>query len=129
MSVSPPGPNNAKIRSPIAVAILSVVTLGIYVIVWWYFINREMADYGLAHNTNELGDNPAMSTLALFPGSLLVLPGLWTTVTTFQRIQTAQNLTRKAPINGWLGLALTSCSSLRSSGTCKAGSIRLGSRL
>jgi hypothetical protein len=106
MSVPSPSPTNAKTRSPLAVAILSVITLGIYVIFWWYFINREMADYGRAQNTTELGDNPAMSTLALFPGGLVVIPAVWTTVTTFQRIQTAQRMTRKTPINGWLGLVL-----------------------
>ena len=42
----------AKVRSPVAVAILSVITLGIYLIFWWYFINREMADYGRAIGTN-----------------------------------------------------------------------------
>jgi len=98
--------SSGKIRSPILVAILSIVTLGIYVLFWWYFINREMADYGKAHNTNELGDNPAKSTLALFPGGLIVVPAIWTTVTTFQRIQAAQKMTRKAPINGWLGFVL-----------------------
>ena len=106
MSVSSPSPTNAKTRSPLAVAILSVITLGIYVIFWWYFINREMADYGRAQNTTELGDNPAMSTLALFPGGLVVIPAVWTTVTTFQRIQAAQRLTSRTPINGWLGLVL-----------------------
>jgi hypothetical protein len=82
------------------------VTLGIYLLFWWYFVNREMADYGRARGTNELGDNPTKSTLALFPGVLLVVPALWTTVTTFQRIQAAQRLNGQASINGWLGLVL-----------------------
>jgi hypothetical protein len=106
VSTSESPARNAKIRSPLAVAIFSVITLGIYVVFWWYFINRELADYGRARNTNELGDNPAMSTLALFPGALIVIPALWTTVTTFQRVQAAQRLTGKTPINGWLGLVL-----------------------
>jgi hypothetical protein len=38
----------AKIRNPIVVAILAVVTLGIYQLFWWYFANRELADYGRA---------------------------------------------------------------------------------
>ena len=58
----------AKIRSPIAVVIFSIITLGIYQVFWWYYVNREMADYGRARGTSELGDNPAKSTLALFPG-------------------------------------------------------------
>ena len=96
----------AKIRGPIAVAILSVITFGIYIVYWWYSVNRELADYGRARNTNELGDNPTMSTLAVFPGVLAVIPALWTGVTTFQRVQAAQRIHGKTPINGWLGLIL-----------------------
>ncbi|HET9214071.1 MAG TPA: DUF4234 domain-containing protein [Gaiellaceae bacterium] len=98
--------STAKVRNPIAVAVLVVVTLGIYLVVWWYFINRELADYGRAKGTDELGDNPTLSTLALFPGALVIVPALWTTVTTFQRVQAAQRLTGESPINGWLGLVL-----------------------
>jgi hypothetical protein len=126
MSVSPtPGPATApaspqqlsgnvqvapgvtvKIRSPIAVAIFGIITLGIYIIFWWYYVNREMADYGRAQGTDELGDSPGKSTLALFPGALIVVPALWTTVTTFQRIQAVERMKGKTPINGWLGLVL-----------------------
>jgi Domain of unknown function (DUF4234) len=95
-----------KIRSPIAVAIFGIITLGIYIIFWWYYVNREMADYGRAQGTDELGDSPGKSTLALFPGALIVVPALWTTVTTFQRIQAAERMKGKSPINGWLGLVL-----------------------
>jgi Domain of unknown function (DUF4234) len=98
--------STAKIRGPIAVAILTIVTLGIYLLFWWYFVNREMADYGRARGTNELGDSPTKSLLALFPGALIVVPALWTTVTTFQRIQAAQRLNKQTPINGWLGFVL-----------------------
>ena len=98
--------STAKVRGPITVAVLSIVTLGIYVLFWWYFINREMADYGRARSTEELGDSPATSVLALFPGGIVVVPAVWTTVTTFQRIQTAQRLNRQTPINGWLAFVL-----------------------
>ena len=98
--------STAKVRGPITVAVLSIVTLGIYVLFWWYFINREMADYGRARSTEELGDSPATSVLALFPGGIVVVPAVWTTVTTFQRIQTAQRLNGQTPINGWLAFVL-----------------------
>ena len=98
--------STAKVRNPIAVAVLAVITLAIYLVFWWYFINRELADLGRAKGTNELGDSPAKSTLALFPGALLIVPALWTTVTTFKRVQAAQRLTGQTPINGWLGLVL-----------------------
>ena len=99
--VGPPLPGNhvqlapgvvAKIRNPIAVVIFTIITLGIYQIFWWYYANREMADYGGSRGTKELGDNPTKSTLALFPGALVVVPAIWTTVTTFKRIQSAQRL-------------------------------------
>jgi hypothetical protein len=83
-----------------------VITLGIYVIFWWYYVNREMADLGRARGTEELGTSPGRSTLALFPGGLVIVPAIWTTVTTFKRIQAAQRLAGPQPINGWLGLVL-----------------------
>ena len=98
--------STAKIRNIIAVAVLSVITLGIYLVCWWYFVNRELADLGRARGTDELGDNPTKSTLALFPGALIVVPALWTTVTTFQRVQKAQSMVGQNPINGWIGLIL-----------------------
>jgi hypothetical protein len=96
----------AKIRGPIAVTIFTLITVGIYLIFWWYYVNKEMADYGRARNTEELGDSPAKSTLALFPGAFIIVPAIWTTVTTFQRVQAAQRLTGQTPVNGWLGLVL-----------------------
>jgi hypothetical protein len=97
---------SAKKRSPVAVAIVSIVTFGIYSLFWWYFVNREMADLGRAKGTNELGDSPVKSLLAIFPGALLIVPAIWTIVTTFRRVQAAQRLTGQTPINGWLGLVL-----------------------
>jgi uncharacterized protein DUF4234 len=96
----------AKIRNILAPALLPFVTFGIYLVVWWYKINRELADYGRAQGTQELGDNPTLSTLALFPGAILVVPAIWTTVTTFQRVQRAQRLAGQTPVNGWLALVL-----------------------
>lgn len=97
----------AKIRSPVAVAILTFVTVFIYLFFWWYFINREMADYGKQHGTTELGDNPTKSVLAISLGLLVIVPFVWTIVTTFKRLQALQRLTGDAqPINGWIGLIL-----------------------
>jgi Domain of unknown function (DUF4234) len=97
----------AKIRSPVAVAILTVVTLLIYLFFWWYFINREMADYGRLRGTSELGDSPTKSVLAISLGALVIVPAVWTIVTTFKRVQALQRLTGEAnPINGWIGLIL-----------------------
>lgn len=97
----------AKVRTPIAVPLLSLITLGIYGIFWWYFINREMADYGKRRGAPELGDSPGKSVLAISLGALVVVPAVWTTVTTFKRVQALQRLTGETqPINGWIGLIL-----------------------
>jgi hypothetical protein len=98
--------STAKIRNIVAVPVLIIVTIGIYLVCWWYFINRELADYGRALGVSDLGDSPTKSTLAIFPGALLIVPALWTTVTTFQRIQAAQRHAGVEPINGWIGLVL-----------------------
>jgi Domain of unknown function (DUF4234) len=49
-----------KIRSPWAVALLPIVTLGIYHLVWWYRINRELRDYGRAKGYDLV--SPALSS-------------------------------------------------------------------
>ena len=100
------GGKTAKIRSPVWVAILTFVTLLIYLFFWWYFVNRELADFGRSKGTSELGDSPGKSLLAITLGALIIVPAVWTTVTTFQRVQKAQRLAGQAPINGWLGLVL-----------------------
>ena len=97
----------AKIRNPVVVAILTFVTVLVYLFFWWYFINREMADYGKQRGTNELGDSPGKSVLAISLGLLIIVPAVWTIVTTFKRVQALQRMTGEAnPISGWIGLIL-----------------------
>jgi hypothetical protein len=97
----------AKIRSAVGVAVLTLVTLLIYLFFWWYFVNREMTDYGKRRGTAELGDSPGKSVLAITLGTLVVVPAVWTIVTTFKRVQALQRLTGETqPINGWIGLIL-----------------------
>jgi uncharacterized membrane protein len=97
----------AKIRSPWAPALLPFITLGIYAIFWYYYINREMADLGRAKGTDELGDSPAKSVLAVTLGALIIVPAVISVIHTAQRIQRAQRLTGVEPqLNGWLALVL-----------------------
>jgi hypothetical protein len=98
----------AKIRSPFAPALLPYVTFLIYAWVWYYKINREMADLGRARGTNELGDSPGKSLLAITLGCLLLfIPPILSTIHTAQRIQAAQRLTGVEPqLNGWLALVM-----------------------
>src|SRR3954454_13460584 len=97
----------AKIRSPWAPALLPWVTFFIYYFVWYYRINREMVDLGRAKGTDELGDSPGKSLLAITLGALIIVPAIVSIIHTFQRIQTAQRLSGIEPqANGWLGLVM-----------------------
>ena len=81
--------STAKLRNPLGTVALSIVTLGIYYLFWWYFINREMRDLGRARNA-DLGQNPTNSLLAMFPGWIIVVPALVTLWTTSGRIESSQ---------------------------------------
>jgi Domain of unknown function (DUF4234) len=81
--------STAKIRNPIGTVALSIITLGIYYLCWWYFINREMRDLGRARNV-DLGQNPTNSLLALFPGAIIIVPAIVTLWTTSGRIESSQ---------------------------------------
>jgi Domain of unknown function (DUF4234) len=100
--------STAKIRSPWAAALLPIVTLSIYFFVWYYKINREMADLGRARGkTDELGESPGKSLLAVTLGALIIVPAILSTIHTAQRIQRAQRLAGIEPqLNGWLALVL-----------------------
>jgi hypothetical protein len=100
--------STAKIRGPVAVAVLTLVTLGIYGIVWYYKVNREMADLGKATGrTEELGDSPGTSLLAVTLGALVIVPAIISIINTFKRVQALQRITGGGePLNGWLGLVL-----------------------
>jgi len=67
--------HRVKLRSPWAAALLPIVTLGVYHLVWWYRINRELRDFGRARGY-DLGQSPTKSLLALFPGALILVPPL-----------------------------------------------------
>jgi hypothetical protein len=87
----PNAASTAKIRNPLGVLGLGLITLGIYHFFWWYFINREMADYGQANGIPELGDNPLLSLLAVTIGALIIIPPFVSLWRTLRRIETAQN--------------------------------------
>jgi Domain of unknown function (DUF4234) len=81
----------AKLRNPLGVVGLSIITLGIYYIFWWYFINREMRDFGRAKGA-DLGQNPGNSVLAITLGWIIIVPAIVTLWTTSDRIQRTQEV-------------------------------------
>jgi hypothetical protein len=93
----------AKIRNPWGVLGLSVITLGIYTIFWWYYINRELRDLGRARDVSGLGDNPGLSAAAYGLGWIAIyIPWIWTIVTTTRRAQKGQIAQGQEPFSGWL---------------------------
>jgi hypothetical protein len=94
-----------KIRSPWAAALLPIITFGIYHLVWWYQIQRELRDYGRSKGY-DLGQSPTNSLLALFPGGFIIVPPFITYWRGVQRVQGAARAARREPINGWLALVL-----------------------
>lgn len=97
--------DRVKVRSPWAAALLPIVTLGIYHLVWWYRINRELRDYGQAKGY-DLGQNPTNSVLALFPGALIIVPALVTYWRGTKRVMGASRLAGQEPPNGWIAIVL-----------------------
>ena len=88
----------AKLRNPLGVVGLSIITIGIYYIFWWYFINREMRDFGRARGV-DLGQNPGNSVLAITLGALIIVPALvslWTTSDRIQRTEEVAGVERPA---------------------------------
>lgn len=99
------GPEQAKIRNIFAVALLPYVTFGIYFLVWWYKINKEMVELGRKRGTTELGDNPTMSLIAYFPGAILIVPAIMTLIGTYKRAKLAQQIAgvpESNQLNGWM---------------------------
>lgn len=94
-----------KIRNLWAVALLPIITLGIYALVWWYKIHKELKAYGNARGY-DLGQNPTNSLLALFPGGIIVVPAIITLWRGTQRIQGAARVAGTEPVNGWIVLVL-----------------------
>jgi hypothetical protein len=97
----------AKIRHPVAVPVLTIITIGIYGLYWWYQINREMRDLGEARGQDGLGEKPMNSLLAFFPGALIIVPPYVSLYNGVKRMQRAQEVTTgEVTFNGWIVLVL-----------------------
>jgi hypothetical protein len=84
--------STAKLRNPLGVIGLTLITFGIYGIFWYYFVNREMADFGRARGTTELGDSPGTSVLAVTLGALVIVPAILSLYNTCKRVEATQRL-------------------------------------
>jgi hypothetical protein len=97
--------SEVKVRNPWAVALLPFITLGIYHLVWWYKINKELKEYGQAKGF-DLGQNPTNSLLALFPGGIIIIPALITYWKGTKRVMGAAKIAGREPVNGWIAIIL-----------------------
>jgi hypothetical protein len=98
-----PSGARAKVRDEGLVLLWTVLTLGIYNLVWYYRINREMRDFGRAHGDEKLADsNPVLSILAVTIGGLLIVPPMVSWWKCTGRIRRMQGLCNVEPVNGWI---------------------------
>jgi hypothetical protein len=90
--------SRAKLRNPLGVVGLSIITLGIYYVFWWYFINREMRDFGRARGV-DLGQSPGNSVLAITLGAFIIVPAIvsmWRTSDRVSRTEEVAGVDRRA---------------------------------
>jgi Domain of unknown function (DUF4234) len=84
---------NVKHRRVWSVVLLTVVTFGIYGVVWYYRINRELRDFGAAHGDAELGaSRPWRSVVAVTIGAIVVVPRLISLLRLTRRVQAAERI-------------------------------------
>jgi hypothetical protein len=81
----------AKLRNPLGVVGLSIITLGIYYVYWWYFINREMRDFGRARSV-DLGQSPGNSVLAITLGAFIIVPAIVSMWRTSDRVSKTEEV-------------------------------------
>jgi Domain of unknown function (DUF4234) len=88
-----------KHRGPVKILGLMIITLGIYGIFWYYYMNKELAEIGKARGTDELGDSPGTSVLAVTLGALVVIPAIISYYHTWQRQNKAAELLGRPDVN------------------------------
>ena len=94
-----------KLRGPLFVGILTLLTLGLYGIYYVYATAGHLRDYGRARG-RDLGQRPGMTLLAMTAGWLIIVPPFVAMYRQARRIQQAQQLAGTEPMNGWLALVL-----------------------
>lgn len=106
-SVQIPGTQqNAKICNVVGVGALSFFFSIIYLWIFWYRVNKEMAAYGQSKGTDECGTSPGKSLLAVTLGALIIVPAIISFIRTHKRLVATQKLAGKDPISGWISLIL-----------------------
>ncbi len=86
-------PELGKIRHPLGIVGLSLITLGVYWWVWYYKVNKEMAAIGRARGTDECGTSPGTSLLAVTLGALVIVPAFVSIYKTCARLNATERVT------------------------------------
>ena len=76
-------PASGRIRSPTGQWLLTLITLGLYLVIHHWIVNRELSRFGVEVD-------PVRAAVAVFPGGLVVIPYLVTVHRTATRIGVAQ---------------------------------------
>jgi hypothetical protein len=73
---------------------LTVITIGVYHLFWYYFVNDELKDVGIDKDDPSLAQSsPALSVVAVFPiVAYLIVPPLLSVFNYSKRIKRAQRL-------------------------------------
>jgi drug/metabolite transporter (DMT)-like permease len=82
-----------KIRNPLGVIGLTLITFGIYWIFWYYYTQKELAEMGRVRNTEELGTAPGTSVLAVTLGAFIIVPPFVSIYNAAKRLDAARRLT------------------------------------
>jgi hypothetical protein len=83
-------PRSGSTRSPTRTWVLALVTLGGYAVWHHHELNRELRDFGV-------DVRPVLSTIALFPGIVVIAPALVTLWRTSNRLRVAQETVGLVP--------------------------------
>lgn len=95
------GATEVKIRNPFLVFLWTLLTLGIYYVVWYYKINRELRDAA------GIDVSPVVALVAITVGWIVIVPPFVSWWRTFVRIAEAQRAAGITPeANPMLGFIL-----------------------
>ena len=82
-----------RLRRPWLAFLWTLVTFGIYYLVWYYRTNAELRSFGRElRDAQALDISPGLATLAISLGSLLIVPPFISEWRYFRRIAKAQEL-------------------------------------
>lgn len=79
-------------RNPTALWLIVLITLGIWGIVWWYQVNRELRDYSAAVG-KPFHNSPVVDTIVMALYPLALVTGVITTFVTTRRVRHVQEWT------------------------------------